>query len=61
MLSFVNKLLGDNISYTGASHEYTIFLKIINNDGNLYDAITHMVNKMLTGDNKVNSLNLYRM
>jgi hypothetical protein len=49
MLSFINKFIDNNVEYTDMS-EYTIYLKIINKDGNLYDTVAYLINKMLSGN-----------
>ncbi len=50
----MNKLIQNNIDIINDTYNYTLYIKIINNDGNLYDCISYMLINFFNEDNKVN-------
>jgi hypothetical protein len=52
-MSFINKLVENNLTYKDKSEEYTLYLKIINIDGNIYDTVAFLINKMFSDERKV--------
>jgi exosome complex RNA-binding protein Rrp42 (RNase PH superfamily) len=53
ILSFINKIIDHNTEILDLTYEYTLYIKIINNDGNIYDCIGHLLVNLFSKDNKV--------
>lgn len=52
--NYINKFLENNIEYSNKSQtDYTLHIKIINNDGNINDCISYLIFNLFTSDNTV--------
>jgi hypothetical protein len=56
--SFINKIIEHNTEILDKSYEYTLYIKIINNDGNVYDCIGQLLVNLFSKDNRVGILKL---